>query len=306
MPIFDRKAAGFVTPTALPASAAETEQWQSANRAWWESHPMRYDWADAINAPDFSEQYYAQIDSRFFGSLRHFLPWHLKPFEQLIDFPKLRNIDVLEIGVGCGSHAQLLASNAKSYTGIDLTDFASRCTSERMKRFNIDATILRMDAERMAFSDSSFDFIWSWGVIHHSANTRKIVEEMHRVLRPGGSAVTMVYHRNFWNYYVVSGLFRGVLGGEFTKTRSLNDILQKQTDGALARHYTEGEWKRLVDDLFIVSSSQVMGMKSEILPLPGGGLKSKIESAIPDGVSRMLTNSAKMGTFLVTELKKRP
>jgi ubiquinone/menaquinone biosynthesis C-methylase UbiE len=305
MPIFDQKAAGFLTPTSLPATPVETERWQAANRAWWEKRPMRYDWNGEIEAPEFSAEYYRKIDERFMEALHHFLPWAETPFDDLVDFAALANQDVLEIGVGCGTHAQLLATHARSFVGIDLTDFAARCTSTRMKMFNVDATIMRMDAEQMKFADNSFDFIWSWGVVHHSANSRKILEEMRRVLRPGGKAVTMVYHRNFWNYYVVSGLLRGVFGGEFLKTRSLNEILQKQTDGALARHYTENEWAALVSDLFDVSWSRIMGMKNEIVPLPAGSLKAAVERVIPDPISRALTNNAKMGTFLVTELVKK-
>jgi ubiquinone/menaquinone biosynthesis C-methylase UbiE len=305
MPLFDNKAPGFLTPTALPTTKGEKDRWQAANRAWWERRPMRYDWDGAIPAAEFSAEFYREIDERFLESLQCFMPWRDKPFEQLIDFGKLAMQDVLEIGVGCGSHAQLLAEHSRTFTGIDLTDFATRCTSERLRLFDIDGRIMRMDAEEMEFPDESFDFIWSWGVIHHSANSRKILEEMRRVLKPGGRAVTMVYHRNFWNYYVISGLFRGVLGGEFLKTRSLNDILQRQTDGALARHYTEEEWAALVRDLFEVRNSKVFGMKNEILPLPRGYVKTKLENLIPDSLGRALTNTAKLGTFLVTELIKQ-
>jgi ubiquinone/menaquinone biosynthesis C-methylase UbiE len=305
MPLFDQKATGFLTPTSQPSTPVQTARWQAANRAWWESRPMRYDWGNEIQAAEFSVEYYRQIDQRFLDSLQHFLPWKEMPFEQLIDFDALKTQDVLEIGVGCGSHAQLLASHAGSFVGIDLTDFAVNCTSRRMELFDVDGKILRMDAEQMNFPDESFDFIWSWGVVHHSADTRRILEQMRRVLRPGGKAVTMVYHRNFWNYYVISGLFRGVLQGEFIKTRSLNEILQKQTDGALARHYTEAEWADLVGDLFTVKSSQVFGMKNEIVPLPKSSIKNAVESMIPDPVSRALTNGAKMGTFLVTELTRK-
>ena len=72
-----------------------------------------------------------------------------------------------------------------------------------------------MDAEKMDFADASFDFIWTWGVIHHSSNTRQILSEMSRILRPGGRAVVMVYHRSFLYYYVFNGFFRGVLGVDF-------------------------------------------------------------------------------------------
>jgi ubiquinone/menaquinone biosynthesis C-methylase UbiE len=304
MPVFAKKAAGFSTPTALPANGEENRRWQDANREWWESQPMRYDWTEKIPAEQYTKEYFEEIDRRFFAATRPFMPWTSIPFDALIDYESLRGKDVLEIGVGCGTHAQLLASHARSFTGIDLTEYASDCTRRRMSVFGLPAKILRMDAETLQFPDNSFDFVWSWGVIHCSANTRQILTEIQRVLRPGGRAITMVYHRNFWNYYVVSGFFRGVLGGQLFKAKSLNALLQQQTDGALARHYTEQEWSDLVSDLFTVEYSRVYGMKVELLPLPRGRVKSALEHVIPDGLSRLLTNRAKLGTFLVTSLAK--
>ena len=104
-----------------------------------------------------------------------------------------------------------------------------------MKMFGLEATILRMDAEYMKFGDSTFDFIWSWGVIHHSSNTRKILEEMHRVLKPGGRAVIMVYYRGWWNYYICGGLINALVRGGISKSGSLAKSIQADTDGALAR-----------------------------------------------------------------------
>jgi ubiquinone/menaquinone biosynthesis C-methylase UbiE len=305
MPVFSRKARGFNSPIALPADNEQRQRWQDANRQWWESQPMRYDWTEKIPAEEYTKEYFEEIDRRFFAATGAFMPWKSTPFDALVDFDSLRQKDVLEIGVGCGTHAHLLASHARSFTGIDLTQYASDCTRRRMKVFGLPATILRMDAESLQFPDNSFDFVWSWGVIHHSANTRQILSEIRRVLRPGGRAVTMVYHRNFWNYYVVSGFFRGVLGGQLYKTRSLNGLLQQQTDGALARHYTEREWSDLVSDLFTVEYSRVFGMKVELLPLPRGRLKSALEQVLPDRMGRLFTNQAKLGTFLVTSLAKR-
>ena len=90
MPIFDHKAVGFLTPTALPGSPVETEKWQAANRAWWEKRPMRYDWRDDIEAVEFSRDYYRQIDDRFLQALQRFLPWKEKPFDDIIDFAALK------------------------------------------------------------------------------------------------------------------------------------------------------------------------------------------------------------------------
>ncbi len=184
---------GFDKPTDLPKDHAQHQQWQEQNRDWWEKHPMRYDWNDPVGFEEFSTEFFQEIDRRFFSVVREYMPWKKIPFDPLIDFGSLNQRDVLEIGVGNGSHAQLLAQHAKSYTGIDITSYAVKSTSERMKHFGLDkAKIIRMDAENMEFPDDSFDYIWTWGVIDHSANTQRIVEEMARVLRPSGRAVTMV------------------------------------------------------------------------------------------------------------------
>ena len=268
---------------------------------------MRYDFSEALRAIEFTPEFYQKVDERFFSDVKTFMPWAKVSFDPILDFDSLATKDVLEIGVGNGSHAQLISPFARSYTGIDLTEYAVKSTTKRFELLNRKGpavNILRMDAEKMDFADNSFDFVWSWGVIHHSANTRKILEEVHRVLRPGGKAITMVYYRNYWNYYVVSGLFRGIFQGTLFKTRSLHETRQGLIDGAIARYYTIPEWRALASDLFSVDDVKVCGSKSELLPLPSGKIKSVIKSLIPDSVARLLTNQCRMGMFLISTLNK--
>jgi SAM-dependent methyltransferase len=298
---------GFSSPTALPETPEQAKAWQDANRSWWENHPMRYDFTEKVDVQEFTREFYEEIDHRFFRDARPYLPYRQLPFEQLIDFESLATKDVLEIGVGMGSHAQLLAPRSRSFTGIDLTDYAVKSTSERMKRFDLDKPhikILRMDAENLEFDDGSFDFVWSWGVIHHSSNTRRILQEIHRVLRPGGRATTMVYHRNFWNYYIYSGFFGGIIKRHLFRTGSLHEVRQTEIDGALARFYTVPEWKDLVSEFFDIEDVRIMGSKSELVPLPGGRLKNATLRAVPDSAGRFFTNTCRMGTFLVSSFRK--
>ena len=294
---------GFSQPTALPASTDEERGWQDANRDWWESHPMRYDWKGGIPYDEFSKEFYAEIDRRFFTAVELYAPCKKIPFDWLIDFDSLRTKDVLEIGVGNGSHAQLLAEHAKSFTGIDLTEYAVRSTSERMRAFGLAGTVAQMDAEQMQFPDNSFDLVWTWGVIHHSANTRKIVEEMHRVLRPGGEAFVMVYHRTLWEYYV-QGVLLATLSGQIFKPAALHESIQRRTDGAMARYYKASEWRQLVSDLFLVKEIRIYGKKTELVPLPAGKLKDLLVELMPNSFSRFLTNKCRWGSFLVSRLVK--
>ena len=129
---FGNKAVGFNSPTQLPRDDAQRRQWQSANRIWWEATPMRYDWRDAIVTPPGSEAYFIEIARRFLASARKYMPWVEVPFDEIIPFKRLRDQDVLEIGVGHGTHAQLLAPRCKSFIGIDLTSQAAdRSSSPR-------------------------------------------------------------------------------------------------------------------------------------------------------------------------------
>jgi ubiquinone/menaquinone biosynthesis C-methylase UbiE len=155
----------------------------------------RYDWREKLAEIPGSKEYFNEIDRRFLTSVRKYMPWRVVPFEELIPFDELRDKDVLEIGVGHGTHAQLISPRCRSFTGIDLTSRAAEMASKRLRLFNIPGKVLEMDAEQMSFPDGSFDFIWSWGVIHHSADTRRVLQEMNRVLRANASTV-MVYHRS--------------------------------------------------------------------------------------------------------------
>jgi SAM-dependent methyltransferase len=310
MSIFaENKAETFAKPTELPETQEEREKWLEANKTWWETNPMRYDWLggklDKIPYPEFSKEFYREIDSRFFANANEYLPLKNIPFDGLIDFESLRDKKVLEIGVGNGSHAQLLATYAGDFTGIDLTEYGVKSTTGRMNTFGLDkAKIIRMNAEDLQFESESFDFVWSWGVIHHSANPRRILQEIERVLKPGGTFKAMVYYRSFWSYYAF-GLLAGLGKGYFFMGDSLHESVQKITDGAIARYYSTGEWKTELETAGLkVENIRIFGAKSAILPIPGSRLKYKVLDLVPNPVSRFMTNNLRMGSFIVSEAKK--
>ena len=113
---------------------------------------MRYDWGEAVEHPVGSREFYEEVDRRFFQNAREFMPWTRRPFDALIDFGRLATEDVLEIGVGAGSHARLLAESARSFTGIDLTETAVATTRQRFTMMGLPAErIVRMDAESLQF-----------------------------------------------------------------------------------------------------------------------------------------------------------
>jgi SAM-dependent methyltransferase len=58
-----------------------------------------------------------------------------------------------------------------------------------------------MDGENLALADESFDIVYAHGVLPYVESPEAIASEIHRVLRPGGTAVLMVYHTDSWLHW---------------------------------------------------------------------------------------------------------
>jgi SAM-dependent methyltransferase len=122
--------------------------------------------------------------------------YELEPIiEEFAEFPSAQGEKVLEIGVGLGADHQRFAQAGAHLTGIDLTARAVAHTRRRLALFNYDSALSTGDAENLQFPADAFDTVYSWGVLHHSPNTPKAISEAHRVLRPGGVAKVMIYHK---------------------------------------------------------------------------------------------------------------
>src|SRR5205823_3687408 len=158
-----------------------------------------------------SPEHLAEVERRFLGEAWFAQAAGEPPFSRLIPFAELADRDVLEIGCGTGVHAKLLAAAGARLTAIDLTPTAVELTKRRLELAGLDADVREADAESLPFADESFDFVWSWGVVHHSEDTDAVLAEIARVLRPGGLLALMVYHRSSITFWIDYVLYRGVI-----------------------------------------------------------------------------------------------
>jgi 2-polyprenyl-3-methyl-5-hydroxy-6-metoxy-1,4-benzoquinol methylase len=272
---------------------------QEESKRWWSRTPMSYDWHGTNPAPEGSLEFFQEIDRRFFNASPLYRGG--QPFSDLIPFESLSGKRVLEIGCGLGSHAQLLASSGCKLSAIDITSRAVDLTRRRLELHQYQAQVTEMDAEQLNFPDGEFDMVWSWGVIHHSAHTDRIVREVARVLKPGGEFRFMVYNRRAFDSYVK--LIRGVLSGKLARGMSTSEILSFYTDGFIARYYTKASVASLVNEnRLVVKKVSVLGQTSELLPLPGKGLLGRVKYSLlrrlPEGLVARLLQST--GSFLFT------
>jgi 2-polyprenyl-3-methyl-5-hydroxy-6-metoxy-1,4-benzoquinol methylase len=237
---------------------------QAGNRSWWTDHTMSYDWKNKSGLAPFSLPWYDEIDRRFLRAAHLFSP-AANPFDELMAAGPLRGKRVLEIGCGMGFHSELLTRAGAQLTSIDLSPTSVQATRTRLDLKELPSDVRQMDAEKLDFPSGTFDMVWSWGVIHHSSRTGRIVREIERVLKPGGTARIMVYNLEGMPAFVT--LATRYLTG-FWRGRSLDELLWQSTDGFSARFYTRDSLGDLLLTFFETVDLSVLGQEADAMPLP--------------------------------------
>jgi ubiquinone/menaquinone biosynthesis C-methylase UbiE len=119
-----------------------------------------------------------------------------------VGFTLYRGKRLLEIGCGLGTDLMEFARHGARVTGLDLTHASVALARRRFELESMAGQFAVGDAENMPFSDNSFDVVYSFGVLHHTPDTRRAFGEVHRVLKPGGEAVIMLYHSHSSHLYL--------------------------------------------------------------------------------------------------------
>lgn len=283
--------------TKRTSEALDLNSTQVSNESWWTDNTMSYDWKDKATAEKFSEDWFADIDRRFIFGARLFA--HAQnPFDQIIPFESLEGKEVLEIGCGMGLHTELLVKSGAIVTSIDISKTSVTATKRRLELKGLAADIVHMDAVEMSFADDKFDFIWSWGVIHHSAKTASIIKQMHRVMKPGGMGKLMVYNLSGTSAYLA--LLKSYLF-PFWRGSKIDDALWKNTDGFMARYYTADSLTDLMSLFFTDIKASTLGQDVDAIPLPNFLRRTVVRFCNQEWLAR-LANSR--GGFLFMEFKK--
>lgn len=163
----------------LPGSTVDTV------RDFWQSHINNEYYTGAERA---SEEYFAEIEER-----RYRTHYHLPELFASLDGHGKK---LLEIGCGIGVDSIQLANRGYQVTAVDLTENALAVARQFAERRGVSIDFRLGNAEGLGFPDASFDAVYSFGVLHHTPDIARSVAEVHRVLRPGGTAYVMLYHRD--------------------------------------------------------------------------------------------------------------
>jgi ubiquinone/menaquinone biosynthesis C-methylase UbiE len=270
-------------------------------REFWQQHPCGTKFSDAEMG---SREFFERVEAH-----RYEKEWHIR---SAANFAGAGGLKVLEIGCGMGTDGAQFARAGADYTGIDLTDAAIELARKRFAVSGLSGKFRVSDAENLDFPPDSFDLVYSHGVLHHTPDIAAAVREIHRVLKPGGRAMVMLYHRGSYNYRIGIRVLRragaGLLKSESgirivhrltgepidslrehaASLRNANgnvsnaELLNQSTDGAgnpLARVYSRREARELFKD-FREVELRAYFLNKRFIPVLGNLLPRSVESAL--------------------------
>jgi ubiquinone/menaquinone biosynthesis C-methylase UbiE len=146
---------------------------------------------EMTDQPVGSKAFFDDLDEYRFDKL-HYLP-------RLVDFSGFRGQRLLEVGCGIGTDLVRFARGGATITGIDLAPTAIDLARKNFELNGVAAEELRVaNGEALPYADASFDVVYGHGVIQYTANAAQMIRECHRVLKPGGTGIFMVYNRVSW------------------------------------------------------------------------------------------------------------
>lgn len=160
---------------------------------------------------------------------------------------------VLEIGLGYGSLGEALARRGADYHGLDIAPGPVRMMQHRLAMQGGAVDQVRQgSALAMPFPDGTFDYVYAIGCLHHTGDLPRSINEVRRVLVPGGQAVVMVYHADSWRQWRRVHLTRAwarVRGRAGPSEVDVARMYDSNASGTVAPH-TEYASRHEVADLF--------------------------------------------------------
>jgi SAM-dependent methyltransferase len=214
---------------------------------------------EMTDRPVGSREFFAELEEYRFDKL-HYLP-------RLVDFNAYTGRSVLEVGCGIGTDLVRFARGGAQVTGVDLSQTAIDLARRNFEWNGLTAADLHVaNGEALPFGDASFDVVYGHGVLQYTADAALLVRECHRVLRPGGDAIFMVYNRISW----LNGLSK------------LMKVPLEHEDAPILKKYSSAEFRGL-----LAPFSRV-----EIVPE-----RFPVKSRLHGGWKGALFNTLFVGTF---------
>jgi ubiquinone/menaquinone biosynthesis C-methylase UbiE len=199
---------------------------------------------------------------KFFDHIRPWMnpckfPWIMDRIER--ESRLLKGKHLLEIGCGMGYDSLEFLKRGVRVTATDLTKNAVSLAQRHFEIEGVKAEDVRTaNALDLPFPDNTFNAVWANGVLQHTGNISIAIQEVHRVLKPGGRAIISHFYRKPSWMYLLHHLGR-------------ENIEYKEEDPPVTQFYSEKEILSMFTGYKIVEAVQE---HYRALPVRRSGLKA--------------------------------
>jgi ubiquinone/menaquinone biosynthesis C-methylase UbiE len=259
---------------------------------------MKSEVRDFWNADPCGSRYLGdREDFEAHARARYALEPHIRDFA---GFPQSAGKRVLEIGVGMGAdYLEWLKAGAQA-TGVDISGASVGRAHRRCELAGYTPDLQVSDAEHLPFPDSTFDVVYSYGVMHHSPDTAQCIREARRVLKPGGALRIMIYHHPSLTGFML-WLRYGALRG-----KSLRQAVFDHLESPGTKSYRQAEARALLPGFEQIEFEQALSPGDLLLNEPSQRFQNFLYRTIwalyPRRIMRIL--GRRYGLFLLIRARK--
>uniref|UniRef100_A0A7S2ARH3 Methyltransferase domain-containing protein n=1 Tax=Pycnococcus provasolii TaxID=41880 RepID=A0A7S2ARH3_9CHLO len=231
-------AAGLAVKRVLDTPAREYKEGAQVGKeydAWHDEGILEYYWGEHIHlgyysdeerAEGYKKKDFKQAKYDFIDEMFH---WGTQP----IDTSNVKT--VLDVGCGIGGTSRYLAKKLlpnATVTGITISEKQVERATQLAKEQDVpNAKFELMDALNMEYPDNSFDMVWACESGEHMPDKTKYVNEMIRVLKPGGRLIIATWcQRDNLEELKASGTSEEVMANAYENLVGFTDEEKERLD----------------------------------------------------------------------------
>jgi len=218
----------------------------------------------------------------------------------------VENKVVLNVGCGLNEASGFAILGANKYIGIDYSYYAAKYSLENIKKLDGEGVTAQANAELLPIESESIDIVYSSGVLHHTPNTDKAIDEVFRVLKKHGKGVVGLY--STYSPTFITARIVNTIKSKFIKS---NKNWYELTETAWNTKGTSNPWtktysKKELREIFDTSRCNSIHIRSvgfrwaDVLPIIGKYISKTKVGRITEGFLRH-----KLGSMWVVTFEKK-